>query len=80
MNCRRYDFAQSAETVVAFLEWNYHFTWENNLKYIPSLDPKFADYLTDGMSLGKKMLHLYVVSLTILNLFQRREEGLLLKR
>ena len=28
--------------------------WENNLKYILSLDPNFADFLTDGSSWGKK--------------------------
>ena len=28
--------------------------WENNLKYILSFDPKFADFLTDGSSWGKK--------------------------
>ena len=28
--------------------------WENNLKYIMSLDPNFADFLTDGSSWGKK--------------------------
>ena len=40
------------------LSWNETITsidaWENNLKYIPSLDLNFADYLTDGLSLGKK--------------------------
>jgi len=29
--------------------------WENNLKYILSLDSNFADFLTDGTSWGKKM-------------------------
>ena len=28
--------------------------WENNLKYILSLDSNFADFLTDGTSWGKK--------------------------
>ena len=28
--------------------------WENNLKYILSLDPNFAEFLTDGSSWGKK--------------------------
>jgi len=28
--------------------------WENNVKYILSLDPNLADFLTDGSSWGKK--------------------------
>ena len=28
--------------------------WENNFKYILSLDPNFADFLTNGLSWGKK--------------------------
>jgi len=56
--------------------------WENNLKTILSLDPNFADFLTDRSSWGKKkqMLRLYVVSPMILNLFHWQEERLLLKR